>query len=267
MNTLRVVARTFMAGAALALSGCEQSPDPVDDPGAFAACLDDSPGCAAGSVCGFRDAGVECHCRAGHTERDGGCAPACAPPPAWAPTSTLRFVGPNGETPAADCTGGTRQRPWSSVRDAQEGGCITPGTTVRILAGTYDASALFGGELRVVGTAQAPIWIGADRDDDDGYPVIVRGQIFVTAQHLVLDGLEVVQQDPDNGIMIGGQQVTVQRSFVHGSASEQDYAPGGGSDCVKILGSATSDGTETRTIGIRIIDNEIARCPEDAIDP
>lgn len=262
----------LVLACALLAAACDVPPSRTSLPDAAGrgSCLPDEETCGPRETCGHLAGEASCACRVGYEGDDGACAVPCAAPADPPPPSDLRFVGPGGVDPD-DCSGGDRERPWATVKRAQEKGCLRPGMAVHLLEGRYDARELFGAALSVSGTPEAPLWIGADPDAAPARagapPVQISGAMTVTASWVVLDGLEIVQRGRDVGLTLAGDHLTLRNSFVHGEVEEARWAPSrGGADCVKILSEIARDGTRARTHDIHLVDNEIARCPEDAID-
>ncbi|WP_437904098.1 right-handed parallel beta-helix repeat-containing protein [Sorangium sp. So ce327] len=97
-------------------------------------------------------------------------------------------VAPGG-TDAAGC--GTEEAPCSTLAAAV--GTATPGTAVRIHAGTYEPEQISD----VAGTAEAPIWIGGAPGEDR--PVFVGGSPilhFSRLRHVVMHDLEIAHTLP-----------------------------------------------------------------------
>ncbi|WP_437525048.1 hypothetical protein WME79_37280 [Sorangium sp. So ce726] len=101
-------------------------------------------------------------------------------------------VAPGG-TDAAGC--GTEEAPCSTLAAAVS--AATPGTAVRIHAGTYEPEQISD----VAGTAEAPIWIGGAPGEER--PVFVGGDPvlhFSRLRHVVVHDLEITQTLPTRDV-------------------------------------------------------------------
>lgn len=262
----------LVLACALLAAACDVPPSRtlLPDAAGRGGCLPDEETCGPRETCGHHEGEPRCACRAGYEGDADACAVPCEAPAAPVAPSDARFVGPGGVDPD-DCSGGDREHPWATVKRPQGNGCLRPGMAVYLLEGRYGARDLFGPALSVSGAAEEPLWIGADPDAaparTGARPVQIFGATTVTASWVILDGLEIVQRGREVGLTLAGDHLQLRNSFVHGEVDEASWVPSrGGADCVKILSEIARDGTRARTHDILVVDNEIARCPEDAID-
>jgi hypothetical protein len=141
-------------------------------------------------------------------------------------------VAPNGSDANGDGTAGS---PFATIEHAA--GLATPGTAVRVHAGTYAGDAYIAD---LSGQAGAPIWIGGA--PGEARPVIEGGGEalhFSRARYLVLHDLEV-RNMTSNGINAddGGDYANPEASrfIVFRNLFIHDIGSGGNQDCLKLSG-------------------------------
>jgi hypothetical protein len=155
--------------------------------------------------------------------------PSCGLPVAFdvgiAPTRTLH-VAPGG---SGD---GSEGAPFGDIEAAVR--AASPGTEVRIHAGTYDGGLYLED---VHGTAAAPIWLRGD----EGAIIDAGGEgevLHVTeASYFVIEGIEM-RNGAVNGLNIddGGSAETPTHHIVLRDLHVHDVGTGGNNDCIKLSG-------------------------------
>lgn len=242
----------------LAACGGEQPPT-VDDPGAAGRCtVEQAAACSTLEACGL-DGEPSCSCAAGYVEDAGICAEPCASATEPYEPVAVKFVSPDGVKPQ-DCSGGTREAPWSDIGQPSLQGCLEPGTDIVLLEGDYVSRDVFGGSLTVSGTAERPIRILGDPDSADPFPARIKDQVFIIGRGVTLERLDIRQTPGDNGVMVLGEHIVIRDSWVHGTGGRS------GKDCIKILSQGQVDGQEIRVRDVLVENSLIEDCPEDAID-
>jgi hypothetical protein len=147
------------------------------------------------------------------------------------PTRELH-VSPSGSDTSGD---GSAAKPYATIgRGAKQ---ATPGSAVRVHAGTYAGGAYIEG---LAGTAAAPIWIGGA--PGEARPIIEGGAeaIHLTkVRYLVIHDLEV-KGTTQNGINCddGGDAANpdASRFVVFRNLDIHDVGQGGNQDCLKLSG-------------------------------
>lgn len=170
------------------------------------------------------------------TDTDTGDPPsACGVPPPFddgiAPTSELHVAVDGADAPGC----GAPAAPCATLEAAATG--ATPGTAIRIHAGSYPGDAYIAG---LAGTPDAPIWIGGATGE--ARPVFEGGGVSMqlsAVRWLVVHDLEIRNMS-DNGLNIDDGGATddpeATRGVVLRGLSIHDIGTGGNNDCLKLSG-------------------------------
>jgi hypothetical protein len=158
------------------------------------------------------------------------CGPVVTFADGLSPTKELHVA-----TTGDDANDGSEPQPLATIQMAVS--LATPGTAVVVHAGTYPGGAYLSD---VVGSADAPIWIGGAQGEPR--PVFEGGPeaIHITkARYLVLHDLEVRNMDA-NGINVddGGEydNEDAARHILFANLYIHDIGSGGNQDCIKLSG-------------------------------
>lgn len=182
------------------------------------------------------------------------------------------YLDANGRTDAHCRAGTSPGSAWRSLRDQAH--CVRPGDTVLLRAGTYRSeSDMFWndkGGIMLHGAQGQPITIkAADSGPEVRYPAKLVGEFYLTADHLVIEGIEFTRAPGDGTrnllMVLGGQDIRIRNSSIHGLPGDYCAPPGGCAptslrDCVHLDGSNPEAGS------VALEGNDIYNCAEDAID-
>lgn len=180
---------------------------------------------------------------------DTGGDPECGAPATFEdgqqPSAEIHVATDGADSP--DC--GAPDQPCASIEHAA--GLATPGTAVRVHAGTYAGGGYIAG---LTGSADAPIWIGGA--PGEARPLIDGGgQAFQLseARYVIVHDLEVANAT-QNGINVddGGNTADPEaaRFIVFRDLWIHDVGAGGNQDCLKLSGLDD----------YWVLDSEFARC-------
>lgn len=175
---------------------------------------------------------------------------------------TEYYISENG-TDSSDCTLGSRENPWRSLVFQYENECIKPGATVYFRPGVYSSdSDVFNGRINVSGEENNPITIKAEHVNGVKWPVKFIGSYIISdAKYVVIDGIDFERTVKNQDILaIGASHVVIQNCKIHGSESDYNKFFSSKGDCLKIAGGMKI------VEDIKILNNEIYYCGEDAID-
>lgn len=172
------------------------------------------------------------------------------------------YISENG-TDRPDCTLGSRDNPWRSLVFQNENGCIKPGATVYFRPGVYASdSDVFDGRLNVRGAEDNPVTIKAELVSGVKWPVKFLGYFIISdAEYVIVDGIDFERKGEKLDVLaIGASHVVIKNCKIHGSKTDYNKLFPSQGDCLKIAGGMKI------VEDIKVLNNEIFYCGEDAID-